>query len=317
MEDLDDQQIPEGENELILRWNKSVVGLPIIRNATMSRGVTDEPLPKATFDGIFKKVLEQSGYFGNATIHAIRRCLGKMVDGKQFYIRCPEALLINNIERYTAVERSQHLTQMDPRIFGEKYVANTSSVDGKRAFLKEAAHHDHVEYFQSFAKFCEKGLPTSLPAERDATVKQDPQLLALKDRVFQLKAEAACSSDIKAAQSKARSCQNILMKKALRQHQLQWVQDRRDWKVLTRGKERVESDASSDLLETMSYIFPERGRLAHAMISKEIASDDERKQIRKDLHSLISRDYSVVYLPGEEPFNGLCSVAECSIEMRR
>ena len=291
--------------------------MPIVRNATILRGVTDEPLPKATFERIFKRVLEQSGYFGNATIHAIRRCLGKMVDGKPFHIICPEALLIKNAERYTVVERSQHLTQSDPRVFGDKYMANTSSVDGKRVFLNEAAQHDHVDYFQSFAKFCEKGLPTSLPAERDAAVRQDPQPLALKDRVCRLKKEAACSSDIKAAESKARSCQSSLMKKALRQHQLEWVQDRRDWKVLTRGKGRLESDAKSDLFETMSLVFPERGRLAQAVISKEIASNEERRQMRKDLCSLIFRDYSVVYLPEEEPVNGLCPVAQCDMEMSR
>ena len=60
-------------------------------------------------------------------------------------------------------------------------MANTSSVDGKSAFLNEPAQHDHVEFFQSFAKFREKGLPTSLPAKREATIRQDPQLLELED----------------------------------------------------------------------------------------------------------------------------------------
>lgn len=48
-----------------------------------------------------------------ASIHSIRRQLGKKVD-----------------EIYTEVQRSQHSTQADPRIFGQAYVANTSSVDG-------------------------------------------------------------------------------------------------------------------------------------------------------------------------------------------
>jgi histone H3/H4 len=47
----------------------------------MLSGVTEEPLPKNTFDRIIKSVLNLSGYFGNATIHAIRRYLGKMLDG--------------------------------------------------------------------------------------------------------------------------------------------------------------------------------------------------------------------------------------------
>ncbi len=60
------------------------MALPILRNATMQQGVTDKPLPKRTFDRILKSVLNLSGYFGNATVHAIRRCLGKKVNGQWY-----------------------------------------------------------------------------------------------------------------------------------------------------------------------------------------------------------------------------------------
>ena len=81
-DDLWQLQIPDGDDELPLRWNDSVRALPILRNATMQRGITEEPLPKRTFDRTLKSVLELSGYFGNATVHAIRRFLGKKVNGK-------------------------------------------------------------------------------------------------------------------------------------------------------------------------------------------------------------------------------------------
>ena len=74
--------IPEGDDELLLRWNDSTLRSPILRNATMQNGVSEDPLPKKTFDRIFKAVLERSGYFGKATVHAIRRYLGKKVNGK-------------------------------------------------------------------------------------------------------------------------------------------------------------------------------------------------------------------------------------------
>lgn len=82
-EDLWQLHIPPGEDELILRWkNDAIEALPILRNATMQHGVTEEPLPKRTFDRILKSVFTLSGYFGNATVHAIRRYLGKKVNGK-------------------------------------------------------------------------------------------------------------------------------------------------------------------------------------------------------------------------------------------
>ncbi len=85
--------------------------------------------------------------------------------------------------RYTEVERSQHINQTDPRVYGQSYVANTSSVCGKSAFLDEVAQHDHVDYFQSFANFREKGLPTKLPAEKEDAIRRDSQFLKLESEV--------------------------------------------------------------------------------------------------------------------------------------
>ena len=85
LEELHDQQIPEGDDEVILRWNDSVMKLPILRSATKQDGVSEEPLPKRTFDRIFKAGLGLSGYFGKATVHAIRRFLAKKVNGKLPY----------------------------------------------------------------------------------------------------------------------------------------------------------------------------------------------------------------------------------------
>ena len=76
-------RIPDSDDALHLRWKDELLQTPIIRNATKQYGVTDEPLPKATFETILKSVLKLSGYFGTPTIHAIRRALGKKLDGKQ------------------------------------------------------------------------------------------------------------------------------------------------------------------------------------------------------------------------------------------
>ena len=81
LDDLWQLQIPDGNDELPLRWNNSVMHLPILRNATMRDGVTNEPLLKRTFDRILKSVLNLSGFFGPATVHAIRCFVGKVVNG--------------------------------------------------------------------------------------------------------------------------------------------------------------------------------------------------------------------------------------------
>ncbi|KAL6714267.1 hypothetical protein ACLMJK_007690 [Lecanora helva] len=130
VEDLWDLEIPQGADELPLRWNKDVENLPVLRKATMKGGVSKQPLPKSTFEQILKTVLKRSGYFGVVTIYVIRRGVGKALS-----------------ERYTRVQLAQHLTQADKKVFGTSYMANMSSCDGKSAFLNEEAQKDHIEFF--------------------------------------------------------------------------------------------------------------------------------------------------------------------------
>jgi len=122
---------------------------------------------------------------------------------------------MNDTERYTEVERSQHITQNDPRIYGQSYMANTSSVCGKTAFWNEAAQHDYVDYFQSFAKFREKGLPSRLPAEREDAIRRNPQLLEFESKVNRLKGRKGAASEIKIAENEARGYRASLTKKRL------------------------------------------------------------------------------------------------------
>lgn len=81
--DLWHLQIPEVDDELPLRWNDSILALPILRNATVQQGITDRPFPKRSFDRIVISVLKLSGDFGNATTYVIRRRVGEksMVSG--------------------------------------------------------------------------------------------------------------------------------------------------------------------------------------------------------------------------------------------
>ena len=92
LNDVCRQEIPAGENELILRYKEFALKQPILRKCTKANGVTKEPMPKSAFTNIFGSTLRNLGYFCAISIHVIRRQLGKKID-----------------ERYTEVQRSQHL----------------------------------------------------------------------------------------------------------------------------------------------------------------------------------------------------------------
>ncbi len=196
-------------------------------------------------------------------------------------------------------------------------MANTSSVDGRSAFLNEPAQHDHIDYFQSFAKSREKGLPSRLPADREDAIRRDSQLLEFESKVHRLKKGNGTASQIKAAESKVRGYRATLTKKSLQQYKLEWVRQRRDWKVTTRGKERPNDDEQTDLLGILSRLMPERGRLTQTMVSDKIVSEEERRQAIEDLCALASQDCTILYRPGEKPVEGVCPVEGCGVEMMR
>ena len=156
---------------------------------------------------IYEKTLKNAGYFCGASIHGIRRQLGKKVD-----------------EKYTAVRRSQHLTQADPRVFGQNYVANCSSVDGQAAFLGESSDHRHIDYFQSLEKFREQGLPCELLAHLEEAVSRDPRLCELQSEVQALTLKEGQGAALTEARRRLASHRKTLNEAALRQHQQEWVQ---------------------------------------------------------------------------------------------
>jgi hypothetical protein len=176
------------------------------------------------------------------------------------------------------------------------------------AFLGEPADHRHVDYFQSLEKFHEPGLPCKLPARLEE---------ALKSEVQALVQEGGAGSELDEAKGRWNSYHKALYRKTLRRYQKQWVQDRRDWKIVTRGKEQPRGLCKTDLVQNLCLLIPERGRLALIMASDDPLSPAATWQAMQDLHSLCTRDLSVLYLPGLEPFEGACPVKCCRLKLDR
>lgn len=211
-------------------------------------------------------------------------------------------------EQYTEVERSQHLTQSDPRIFGTSYVARTSAVDGQSAFLGEDPDQSVSEYFQGLSIFREEGVPTSLPQAMKASLQQDPAVLALDER----EAAAATPGEAFAARKARTSLLKSLEYQARQAYRKDWVKKRRDWKILTRGK--VASDIDTDV-SRLCLLIPERARIAALMKRDLKLSRDEMRQATRDLLGLCQRDCPYFSFPGEEgPAKGLCPVCSKTIQ---
>ena len=296
--DLQEQEIPAGDNEVVLRFKADMLDKPILRKCTKAEGLSDEPMPRCAFSNILRTTLRNAGYTCPASIHAIRRELGKKVD-----------------EIYTEVQRSQHLTQADPRIFGQSYVANTSSVDGQAAFLGEQVNHSHIDYFQSLEKFREPGLPCELPAHMMEDLKHDCRRRELESEVQELSNKDPLRS--REAKKNLTSYVKTLSRNTLRQYQEDWTQHRRDWKIITRGKEQASDLDRTDLVQSLCLLFPERARLAQRLASNEPLSAETKWLAMEDLQTLCARDSPVLYLPDCQPINERCPVKCCQFELAK
>jgi hypothetical protein len=127
------------------------------------------------------------------------------------------------------------------RVFGQSYVANCSSVDGQAAFRDEESDHRHIEYFQRLEKFHEEGF------------KRDPQFCELQNQVQ--------TAGDNTASKKAKSCLTSYYKKlwrnTLRQFLDNWVRERRDCKILTRGKEAAKNICKTDFVHSICLLILE------------------------------------------------------------
>ncbi|KAF7134197.1 hypothetical protein CNMCM5793_005925 [Aspergillus hiratsukae] len=288
-EEVFEQRIPEGEDELVLRWNEEAKDRCIIRGVTAG-GVSQDPLMKEKYQGDFRKILANACYFVTATIHAMRRALGKAVRNK-----------------YSSAHAAQILTHKSKSIYGNDYLANCSSVDVVNALIGRPADHTHIEYFQGYGQFHEHGLPRRLPIEEEHKIDADPQLIAKATEIQ----NAESDEDAKRLKRDYSILKRKVYSSAFQRYQTEWVQNQRDWKVLTRGRERPDHAEQTAEKQAQCKLMPELGRLAAVMSSNESLSFDEKVVVVKDLYTQCLRDFDVVYCPGEEPVEGRCPVKSC------
>ena len=82
MEDLAQFDLRDAQyTEIPLRWKDSALDRPVFRNIT-AQGPQEAVLDKQRFCTILRQILTMAGYSKRATIHDIRRSLGKKIECK-------------------------------------------------------------------------------------------------------------------------------------------------------------------------------------------------------------------------------------------
>ena len=320
MDDLAQFDLSNGE--IPLRWKEEYLDKPVLRHATAD-GPQETPLTKQKFCSCLRQIFTAAGYFGElATIHCIRRNLGKKVESKpptphKHNRHKGEILILSLItERNGSAPVSQILAHRGLNTFPEHYQAHCSSIDTVGAVLDEEDQSDHIEYFQGYVQYYERGLPGELPAEIKESILEKPDMVAMRAQIESF----AQNHDEDRLKDKKLEYRKALVRhrlSELRQYQTRWAQEKRDRKVINRGKEEPTHSENDIRARTQMLIMPEIARIATAMSSNKELSFDEKLLFVEDLQTQCLRDFDVVYLPNESPVQGLCPVKGCQINIER
>ena len=81
VDELEKKKITGPEDYLILRFEDEALERPILRKCTQADGVTEQPMPSTAFLDIWRSTLVNAGYIWGPSVHAVRRSLGKAIDG--------------------------------------------------------------------------------------------------------------------------------------------------------------------------------------------------------------------------------------------
>lgn len=169
----------------------------------------------------------------------------------------------------------------------------------------------HIEYFQGYGQFREVGLPQELPAELEEAILQREELTNLRDHTVLLCEKGENAEVINFYKNEYRKALISIRQSELHRYQTQWVRERRDQRILMRGKNQHESLESDTYTRALALIMPEMGNIAETLCSAEPLTHDHKLLFGSQLLTQCRRDYDVVYLPGESPINGHCPVDTC------
>lgn len=225
-------------------------------------------------------------------------------------------MLIAGTGKHGSALVSQIYGHKDAGTYPKDYVLHCSSIDTVSAVLGEEDQSSHIEYFQGCEKFYERGLPGELPAEVEEKILLKPEMVEIRSRIEELEALGDKIS-INAERLKYRKTLVRFRLSELKKYQSSWIRERRDQRILNKGKDERALDDDDVCTRVQALIMPDFARISTLMNFDGELSFDEMLLFVEDLKNHCERDFDVIYLPQESPVKGRCPARDCNEEITR
>ncbi|KAJ4193061.1 hypothetical protein NW767_010345 [Fusarium falciforme] len=295
-------QPPKNGNFRVIDWADGAQEKPVFPewSVTGPRAKSKNP---TSWGAQFSEWGNRAGFTACLGLHAVRR----------------EALIKVNDNGYSLGQVLRFASQNNTNVLVNKYLGSISTIDGAGSYLGMELRSDLAEDFRSASVGRNPDLRFSLPARQADELRKSPEYLSLTKKIYEINAE------IETTTSPEVQAQLELQRKAA--YKERWLLENKSLKEFqanqkvvyeTDQEEHEQSDWRHNHFNRISHMLPEeRVRLAGALQVKAWPRSPEWVSALRDLISLRSNDYSVLYQQELRPVHGRCPVASCQKDIAR
>ncbi|KAJ6171572.1 hypothetical protein N7470_000639 [Penicillium chermesinum] len=180
-------------------------------------------------------------------------------------------------------------------------------------------HKDAGTYPKHYLLHCSSiDTVSAVLAEVEQNILLKPELVEIRSRIEKLESLHGDKLSLAAERLNYRKSLVRCRLSELKKYQTSWIRERRDKRILNKGKEERALDDDDDVCtRVQALIMPETSRISTLMHFDGELSFNEMLLFVEDLRSHCERDFDVVYLPQESPIKGRCPATDCNEEITR
>lgn len=151
-----------------------------------------------------------------------------------------------------------------------------------------------------------------------AKLLNDSMTIKLHQELCQLQECQVSSDTLNEAEQKYKTYHHWLKTWALARWKDEWLEDCYERIIQTYGRMSHDRSPATDRAQAVFRVMPECGHIADMIQSMKPHTQEQRLSAVQDLLSLCTRDFEVIYCPGEEAVDGACPVCQCKLpEVKR
>ncbi|KAB5515368.1 hypothetical protein GE09DRAFT_1046046 [Coniochaeta sp. 2T2.1] len=316
IEELFSVQPPEGETFWMLEWSDEVLDKPVFPAWSVD-GPTDKAKNHNAWGNDVSKWAKRAFYILGLVIHAIRREILIKVNARMKANRpaLDSGVSIGQVLKFAA--------QRNPKVLGNHYLSDLTTVDGTSCFLGMKLRTDLTEDFRTAKMKRNPDIGQSLPSNMREELQQRDEYVAITGEIEKLTDKIKTATDdkdltkLKDERTAAYRRRAKLGKEELTNYRSNAKRVHPNQRKHQHKGEGYRGDGRGTHFDRIRHMMPERDRLATSLFQEVPLRSPEGIAVIKDLIALRTQNSRVAYQEILRPvYHGkIARCKTCSTEM--